>query len=74
MIDPALEPDRQPTRAEMAAQLAWIIGPLGAVWAGATLVSKLFPDWNPYLQLGAVFIPVAAVLYGIGLWRRRKNA
>jgi hypothetical protein len=74
MDEPALEPDRQRTRAEMAAQLAWIVGPLGAVWVGATLVTKLFPNWSPYWQLAVVVIPVAAVLYGIGIWRKRQNA
>jgi hypothetical protein len=74
MDEPALQPDRQPTRAEMIAQLAWIVGPLGAVWIGATLVSRLFPNWEPLLQLAAVVVPIAAVLYGIGVWRRRQNA
>ena len=74
MTDPALEPERRPTRSEMFAEMVWIAGPLGAVWVGATLVAKLFPDWNPLLQLGAVVIPIAAVLYGIALWRRRHHA
>jgi hypothetical protein len=72
MTDPALEPEKQPTPSEMAAGFAWIVGPLGCAWVGAYLVSRLFPDWSPYLQLASVAIPIAAALYGIGFWRRRN--
>jgi len=74
MTDPALEPDEKPTRAEMLAELAWIVGPLASLWVTIDVVKKLFPDWPPLLQAGTAVMPVAAVLYGIGFWRRRKSA
>jgi hypothetical protein len=74
MTDPDLESEKRPTRSEMLAELVWIIGPIGALWLGLKIVTTLFPLGNRYLLAASVVIPEAAVLYGIGLWRRRNSA
>ena len=62
-------------RLKMAAlMLAWALGPAAVAVVGIKALQAQFPTTDPVLLLLAVAIPEGAVLYAVGMWRRRNHA